>query len=92
MGTLYPMETVELVERSWEIRTLVTAGSPRRLVGHTKCHQCVRPSAKDATLQTSENVADCWCPCNLLPARWYLLKSHVAAASLRSVRKLLPTK
>lgn len=91
-GDTYPMGTVKSVERSWKIQTTVIVGTPHRLVDHTKCHQCVRPSAEDATLQTSVNFAFCRCPCSQLPAWWYLLKSYMAAASLRSVLKILLTK
>lgn len=91
-GDTYPMETVKSVERSWKIQTTVIEGTPHRLVDHTKCHQRVRPSAKDATQQTSVNFAFCRCPCSQLPAWWHLLKSYMAAASVRSVLKILLTK
>lgn len=86
MGTLYPMESVKLVERSWRNETTVLSGTPWRLVDHTKCHKRMRPSAKAATLHY------CQCPCSHLCAWWYLLKSYMAVASVRSVLKSLPTK
>lgn len=49
MRTLYPMDSVQLVEKSWEIPTIVTVRTPLRLLDHTKHHRRVRPSAKDAT-------------------------------------------
>lgn len=91
-GDTYPLGTVKSVERSWKIQTTLIVGTPHRLVGHTKYHQRVRPSAKDAMQQTSVNFVFCRCPCSQLPAWWYLLKSYMAAASVRSVLKILLTK
>lgn len=39
------MDSVQLVEKSWEIPAAVTVRTPLRLLDHTT----VRPSAKDAT-------------------------------------------